>query len=120
MNGSPESWDAAEKAVMEALLSDRGLQNLVDVGARALGNPLVVVDPGHRYLACGGEAPDADDGSAYARVMREELAFGDILEEGRPTSSRSGSTSASPARTGRSRAATTCWGSTLCVDARRP
>ncbi len=120
MNGSPESWDAAEKAVMEALLSDRGLQNLVDVGARALGNPLVVVDPGHRYLACGGEAPDADDGSAYARVMREELAFGDILEEGSAYIEQERIDERLSRANGRSRAATTCWGSTLCVGARRP
>lgn len=82
MDGSEGPQEAAKKVIVEALLSDRGLQNLANEGARALGNPLVVVDPSYHYLACGGVVPDAGDDSAYARVMREELAFGDILEDG--------------------------------------
>lgn len=68
--------------IVGALLSDRGIRHLVDEAASALGNPVVVVDPSYHYVASGGVAPAADDDSAYARVMREEMAFGDILEDG--------------------------------------
>lgn len=81
-----EQGDAPERTtrgrIIAALLSDRGIRHLVDEAARALGNPVVVVDPSYHYVASGGVAPAADDTSAYARVMREEMAFGDILEDG--------------------------------------
>ena len=79
---SDVTQEAAEKRVIGALLSDLGLQHLVNEAADVLGNPLVVVDPSYHYVASGGVAPTPDDESAYARVMREELAFGDILEDG--------------------------------------
>lgn len=74
--------DEAERRIVGALLSDLGLQHLVNEAADVLANPLVVVDPGYHYVASGGVAPTSDDDSPYARVMREELAFGDILEDG--------------------------------------
>lgn len=76
------SHDQAERRIIGALLSDHGLQHLVEVIAETMGNPLVVVDPSYHYLASGSVTPNTDDDSAYARVMREEMAFGDILEDG--------------------------------------
>lgn len=79
--GDP-STQARRDRILAALLSDRGIKHLVDEAADALGNPVVVVDPSYHYVASGGFAPAADDDSAYARVMREEMAFGDVLEDG--------------------------------------
>ena len=76
------SEESPQRRLVGALLSDRGIRHLVDEAAAALGNPVVVVDPSYHYIATGGAAPAEDDRSAYARVMREELAFGDILEDG--------------------------------------
>lgn len=79
--GDP-STQARRDRILAALLSDRGIKHLVDEAAEALGNPIVVVDPSQHYVASSGVSPAADDDSAYARVMREEMAFGDILEDG--------------------------------------
>lgn len=79
--GEPSTKTTSER-IIAALLSDRGIKHLVDEAADALGNPIVVVDPSYHYVASGGVTPAADDDSAYARVMREEMAFGDILEDG--------------------------------------
>lgn len=80
--GQDAAHKDAERAVIEALLSDHGLQHLVEVAADALGNPLVVVDPSYHYIASSGVTPGVNESSAYARVMREEMSFGDILEDG--------------------------------------
>ena len=72
--GDP-STQARRDRILAALLSDRGISHLVDEAADALGNPIVVVDPSYHYVASGGVSPAADDDSAYARVMREEMAF---------------------------------------------
>lgn len=82
MDGIEESRVQPERLIVEALISDRGLQHIVNEGSRALGNPLVVADPSFHYLACGGVSPAPNDDSPYARVMREELALGDIIEDG--------------------------------------
>ena len=80
--GQSDARGDAERLVIGALLSDYGLQHLVEVAAGALENPLVVVDPSYHYIASSGVTPGVNENSAYARVMREEMAFGDILEDG--------------------------------------
>ena len=74
--------DACER-LLEALLSDRGLKNLVEVAADALGNPVLVADPTYRYAARAGFELEEDDESTFAQVTRRELAEDDtILDEG--------------------------------------
>lgn len=80
MNPADDSRES-EQRIIEALLSDRGLQALVDTAARELGNPLVVVDPSYHNMATAGIFPTPNDSSTFAQVMRDEMGFGDILEE---------------------------------------
>ena len=74
--------DACER-LLEALLSDHGLKNLVEVAADVLGNPVLVADPTYRYAARAGFELEEDDESTFAQVTRRELAEDDtILDEG--------------------------------------
>lgn len=72
----------ATERLVAALTSDRGLQYLVEEAATVLGNPLAVVDPSYHYVARAGFEVSPDDNSPFARVTREELRYGTILEEG--------------------------------------
>ena len=78
----PTSEPSPQERLVEALLSDRGLQHLIEVTATVLGNPVLVVDPGYRYIARAGATPEPDDDSAWARAIRRELEFGSVTEEG--------------------------------------
>lgn len=69
------------RRMLSALLTDNGLQYLVEEGSKAMGNPLMVVDAGLHYIARSIElAPDDD--SRFAQVMRQELQFDSVLEDG--------------------------------------
>lgn len=82
MEASTVDASMAQERMLEALLSDKGLKNLVDVAARELGNPILVVDPTYHYAARSGfEFDDADD-SPFAEVTRRELPDDNILAEG--------------------------------------
>lgn len=67
------------RALVDALLADKGLPHLVEVAAAELGNPVLVVDPTYHYAARGGFDLAEDDQSAFAQVTREELALGDTI-----------------------------------------
>lgn len=69
------------RRIMFALLSNNGLQYLIDEASKTLGNPIFVVDTSYQYIARQtGELP-ADD-SEYARIMRQEMEYNSILESG--------------------------------------
>lgn len=69
------------RRMLTALLSDNGLQYLVEEASEALGNPILVVDAGMHYIAHCVRV-DAGDTSRFAEVMRQELEFDSVLEEG--------------------------------------
>lgn len=73
---------AAKESIIEALLSDRGLQALAEAASSVLENPLLIVDPSHHYMAAAGVSTTTHDTSRFTQVMREEMSFGDILEQG--------------------------------------
>lgn len=79
---SPEGCGEHDRErILAALFSDRGLQCIVDVAARVLGNPVLVIDANFRYIARHFDiAPDDD--STLATVMRDELSKGFVGEEG--------------------------------------
>lgn len=72
----------ATERLVATLTSDQGLQHLVEEASAVLGNPLAVVDPSYHYIARAGFEVSPKDSSAFARIMREELRYGTILEEG--------------------------------------
>lgn len=73
----------AVRRILMALLSNRGLQNLVEEASGALGNPVLVVDPSYRYVAWHGlPLPHEADDSDYARTMAAEIESQTILEKG--------------------------------------
>ena len=77
-----EWWqEDAGKLIVRALFSDMGLQHIVDVAARVLGNPVAVIDANYRYVARKMDVAPDDD-SEFARVMRDELRSGFVSEEG--------------------------------------
>lgn len=66
--------------LLTALLSNNGLQHLIEEAGAVLENPVFMVDTGFRYIA---QSPGAlDDDSVYATILREELEHGYILESG--------------------------------------
>ena len=66
-----ECWqEDAGKQMINALFSDMGLQHIVDVAARVLGNPVAVIDANYRYVARKMDVAPDDD-SEFARVMRD-------------------------------------------------
>ena len=67
------------RRLLDAHFSNRGLQNLVDEAANALGLPIVVVDPTYRYVAYQLGSL-AEDDSQLARVMEAEIANETVLE----------------------------------------
>lgn len=69
------------RRMLTALLSNNGLQYLVEEAARALGNPIVVVDAGLHYIAHAVDLAPGDT-SPFATVMRQELEYESVLEEG--------------------------------------
>lgn len=69
------------RRMLTALLSDNGLQYLVEEASKALGNPIVVVDAGLHYIAHAVDLEEHDT-SRFATVMRQELAFESVLEDG--------------------------------------
>lgn len=74
--------DAAKERMLRALLSDKGLKNMVDIAAEALGNPVLVADPTYHYAARSGFEIADNDTSAFARIVRDEQDNADISEEG--------------------------------------
>lgn len=75
-----QSYVERSERLLAALLSNGGLQHLVDEAGEVLSNPVFVVDSSYRYIAHSAGA--LDDGSAYASILREELEHGCILESG--------------------------------------
>lgn len=72
---------AQVRRMLDALTANRGLSYLVEEASAALGNPVVVVDPGFRYIAQHGIDLESDD-TAFGDVMREEMSFHSVLEDG--------------------------------------
>lgn len=69
------------RRMLMALLSNNGLQYLIDEAGETLGNPIFVIDNSYRYIARHiGKLP-ADD-SEYARIMSQEMEYDSILESG--------------------------------------
>lgn len=69
------------RRMLTALLSNNGLQYLVEEASAALGNPILVVDASMHYIAQSVDLTP-DDTSAFADVMRQELTYSSILEGG--------------------------------------
>lgn len=63
-----------------ALISNNGLQYLLDEAQRILGNPLLLVDSAYRYIAVS--VGDLRSDSQFAQKLNEELEHGFVLEEG--------------------------------------
>lgn len=72
----------ANERLIEALLANRGLDHLVEVGSQVLANPVLVVDPTYHYAARGGIELAPEDDSAFASVIRAESEDGTITAEG--------------------------------------
>lgn len=68
----PEGARGIVERMLVAHFSNQGLGHLVDEASAALGNPVVVVDPGFHYLAWHITVPDGDDRPA-AHKLREEV-----------------------------------------------
>lgn len=63
-----------------ALLSNNGLQYLLDEACEVFGNPIMVVDSAFRYIAVS--TGELEDDSQFANTLREEMEHGFVLEEG--------------------------------------
>ena len=71
-----EEVTASMHSMVNALLSENGLQYLVDTVSNLLGNPIYVVDLSYKYLAISSDIhPDND-------IFREEESIGYISEKG--------------------------------------
>lgn len=80
--GQKTTTGAAKERLLKALLSDKGLKNMVDIAAAELGNPVLVADPTYHFAARSGfEVADNDD-SAFARITRSESSDESIDEAG--------------------------------------
>lgn len=64
----------------DALLSNNGLQYLLDEACEVFGNPIMVVDSAYRYIAVS--TGELEEDSQFANTLREEMAQGYVLEEG--------------------------------------
>lgn len=72
----PEELTSAMNEMVAALLSENGLQYLVDTATKLLGNPIYVVDLSYKYLAISSDLhPDHD-------IFREEENIGYVSEKG--------------------------------------
>lgn len=80
--GQMTTTSAAKQRLLEALLSDKGLKNMVDIAAAELGNPVLVADPTYHFAARSGFEISDDDDSAFARITRSETPDESIDEEG--------------------------------------
>lgn len=61
--------------------SNNGLQFLVEEAAKALDNPIMVIDASYHYIAHHFVLP-ANDGSAFSTVLGRELQTRSVSEEG--------------------------------------
>lgn len=69
------------RRMLSALLSNNGLQYLIDEASLTLGNPIFVIDTSYKYIARHiGNLPSDD--SEYAKTMQQEMEFNSILESG--------------------------------------
>ena len=72
----PAEMTDAMQTMVNALLSENGLQHLVDTASNLFGNPVYVVDLSFKYLAISSDIhPDND-------IFREEETIGYISEKG--------------------------------------
>lgn len=69
------------RRLLMALFSNNGLQYLVDEAGAVLGNPIFVSDSSYHYIAYHCQFEPADD-SEYAKIIRQELEYNSILENG--------------------------------------
>lgn len=69
------------RRMLSALLSNNGLQYLIDEASMTLENPIFVIDTSYKYIARHVGKLPADD-SEYAKAMQQEMEFNSILESG--------------------------------------
>ncbi len=69
------------RRLLVALFSNNGLQYLIDEAGSVLKNPIFVSDSSYHYIAYHCQVSPADD-SEYANIIRQELEFNSILENG--------------------------------------
>ncbi|MEN8905141.1 MAG: helix-turn-helix domain-containing protein [Clostridiales bacterium] len=71
------------KRMLSALLSNNGIDYLIDETYKVLGNPIFIVDNNYRYIAKNIGADKINPDSLYRRIITQEIAENGVNEEGR-------------------------------------
>lgn len=69
------------RRMLTAHFSNNGLQYLIDEASNSLNNPIFVIDSSYQYIARHIDSLPEDD-SEYTRIMRQEMEYNSILENG--------------------------------------
>ncbi len=70
------------KRLLNALVSNNGIDYMADEAYKVFGNPFFIVDNSYRYIAKNIGEDKVVPGSHYEKIIRQEMEIGSILEEG--------------------------------------
>jgi sugar diacid utilization regulator len=71
------------RCLTNALLSNAGLQHIIDTAYDIFKNPIIVIDPSDKHIAKAFGSESVEPGTIFANFLRDESLYGYVEEAGR-------------------------------------